>query len=740
MARKKKKTQRKRTINDSHADREAVRYAQPIHSREAIISLLEKMAEPVMPASIAKQLGLVGKRDKYALTRRLSAMVRDGQLVQNRRGEILVAARAGLVSGTVLAHREGFGFLIPDDQGDDIFLSPRQMRELMHGDRAVVRVRGLDAKGRREGSVVDVLERKTRNLVGRYFRESGVGFIVPDNPRFTQEVMIPDGNVSNAQAGQIVIVEIIEYPGKHKQAVGRVTKVLGNDRAAGMEVEIAIHSHSIPHEWAQQVLQSAEAFGNVVPKTAIHGRVDLRNLPLVTIDGADARDFDDAVFCEPRGEGWRLIVAIADVSHYVTPGSALDNEASERATSVYFPDWVVPMLPEALSNGLCSLNPEVDRLCMVCEMHVDAKGKVTRTKFYQAIMRSHARLVYDQVAEVLQGTTKKLRKKFERVLNNLQSLHAVYRKFSVNRRVRGAIEFDRPETRIVFDVNRKIEEIVPVQRNIAHRIIEECMIAANVQAAKFIKRQQVPALYRVHAGPESDRLEKLREFLSSLGLRLGGGGKPQAKNFANLLDKLGHRDDRYLVETVLLRSLAQAVYSPTNIGHFGLALECYSHFTSPIRRYPDLLLHRAIKHVLGKSRKPFYFSPREIEASGHHCSMAERRADDATRDAVAWLKCDYMQDRIGESFDAMITGVTGFGLFVEILESSIEGLVHVTSLDSDYYQHDDVHHCLVGERSGKVYRLADKIQVKLLSVDMQTRKIDFELANVSSRRSRRKRQ
>lgn len=721
---------------DPHAAREAARYARPIPSREVILQVLEEAGQPLGFKAVAAGLGLRDEEAIEALSRRLGAMIRDGQLVQNRRGDYCLVDRVGVVAGTVQGHRDGFGFLIPEDGGEDVFLSPRQMRELMHGDRAAVRISGVDFKGRREGAIVDVLERRTTELVGRFCNEQGVTFVVPDNARYTHEILIPPDARNGARPGQIVLATIVEPPGKHNQPLGRISKVLGEQRAAGMEVEIAIHSHGLPHTWPAAVEAAVAGLDEQVAEADKRGREDLRHLPLVTIDGEDARDFDDAVYCAPAGNGWRVIVAIADVSHYVRPDTALDTEAQNRATSVYFPDWVIPMLPEALSNGLCSLNPQVDRLCMVCDMQVDARGHITRARFYEGLMRSAARLTYTQVGALLAGEPA-ARKALDEHVTALRNLHDVYRVLRRARERRGALDFERPETRIVFDAERKISAIVPVVRNDAHKLIEECMIAANVAAAVFLTKHKMPTLYRVHEGPNSEKLAALREFLGPLGLSLGGGEKPAPRDYAKLLSRLAGRPDAEMIETVLLRSLAQAIYSPTNIGHFGLAHENYLHFTSPIRRYPDLLVHRAIRHVLrGGKAGDFIYGARAMEGFGHHCSMAERRADEATRDAVTWLKCDYMRDKVGETFDGTITGVTGFGLFVELQGLQIEGLVHVTSLQNDYYRHDPVRHRLIGERSGREYRLTDSLRVRVAAVNLDERKIDFEPAADSGKTMR----
>ncbi len=725
---KTRKTARASKRRDPQAEREAHRYENPIASRELILQVLEDIGRPAFQEELEGELRVRDERDQEALRRRLRAMVRDGQLVFNRRGGYCLADKVGVVSGVVQAHRDGFGFLVPDEGGEDIYLSPREMASVMHGDRISARVEGYDRRGRPEGSLVDVLERNTETLVGRYFEERGVGYVTPDNSRVAHEILIPAADRNGAKHGQIVVVDLVAYPARNQQPIGRIARVLGDHRAAGMEVEIAIHSFGLPHEFPSAVIREAEAYGEHVPAEAIEGRVDLRDLDLVTIDGEDARDFDDAVYCERlRGGGFRLVVAIADVAHYVTPGSALDVEAERRGTSVYFPDWVIPMLPEALSNGLCSLNPEVDRLCVVCDMRLDSSGKVTRSTFYDAVMRSKARLTYNKVAALLERGDAKVHRELGSLVERLEALHELYKVLARARQRRGALNFERPETRIVFDENRKIAAIEPVTRNVAHKLIEECMIAANVQAAKHLGRARLPTLYRVHEGPSEEALEKLRGFLGPLGLSLGGGDEPQPRHYAKLIEKIQDRPDRFLIETMLLRSLSQAVYQPKPLGHFGLALEHYAHFTSPIRRYPDLLVHRGLKHDFGKRpRHEFHYDFRRMEVLGTHTSMTERRADEATRDAVSWLKCDFMADKVGEEFDGVITGVTGFGLFVELNDLQIEGLIHVTSLENDYYQFDAVNQRLLGERSGKSYRLSDPIRVRVARVDVDERKIDFE--------------
>ena len=734
----------RRKQSDPFAEREAQKYARPIPSREAILERLEQADQPMSFEGLLHDLKLSQAVDVEALNRRLGAMLRDGQLVQNRRDEYCLVKRLPLVAGTVIGHRDGFGFLKPDEGGDDIFLPPRQMRELLHGDRAVVRVQGTDSRGRSEGSLVDVLERNTTELAGRYVEEKGVSYLVPDNTRIGRTVQIPREERGGARNSQMVVVEIIQQPSKHGEVIGRVTRIMGELHAAGMATELAIHSHALPHAMPAAVEHEVQGLSAEVPEAAKQGRLDLRSTPLVTIDGEDARDFDDAVYCERQGDGFRVLVAIADVSHYVLPGTALDHEGQKRGNSVYFPDRVIPMLPEVLSNGLCSINPLVDRLCLVCEMHVDRDGEVSRARFHEAVMCSAARFTYTKVAGILQHKDPQLRRDYAPLVPHLENLYAVYHALAKARAKRGAIDFETVETKVEFNEQGGIAAIRPTVRNDAHKLIEECMIAANVQAAKFLTKHKLPTLYRVHAGPDAEGLEKLRAFLGTMGLKLGGGTKPESAHYAKLLEQVRERPDRHLIQTVLLRSLAQAVYTPENVGHFGLALSHYAHFTSPIRRYPDLLVHRAIRHVLrGGSERNFSYSSSHMEQMGSHCSMTERRADEATRDAMDRLKAEYMRDKQGEEFEGLVTGVTNFGLFVQIKDLYVEGLIHVTSLPNDYYTHDPVGHRLVGERSGRVFRLTDPVRVRVAAVNLDECKIDFELVAAptanKSRKPRRRR-
>ncbi|WP_367275619.1 ribonuclease R, partial [uncultured Nevskia sp.] len=725
----------------------------PLPSRNHILKTLVESAEPMTLDELIAHFGLKKLNEQEAFTKRLVAMAREGQLTAaDRRGAyravltddgqtIEAVPRSGiLVDGKVLAHRDGYGFVQPDgsahgDKSGDVFLSPRQMNSLMNGDRVRVRVTGTDARGRREGSLVDVLERGTSQVVGRLHASSigggGIFTVIPSNPKHP-ELVVPSTELGGAKPGQMVVAELTAPPGDRTMPVGRIVEILGDHMAPGMEIAAAIRAHKLPFEWPQGVEAEAEAYGPVVTPAQWGDREDLRELGLMTIDGADARDFDDAVYAEAvkgwRGGGWKLWVAIADVSSYVTVGSALDAEATERGTSVYFPNNVIPMLPEALSNGLCSLNPKVDRLCMVCEMRVAKDGEVSKSKFYPAVMRSKARLIYDDVAAMLADPECEQAKAQPELLAPLNTLREVFEALFAAREARGAIDFEGTETKIVFGEGRKIEKIVPVQRNVAHRLIEECMIAANVQGALLVDKHKMPSLFRVHAPPDGDKVAILREFLAGRALRLGGGDSPVAKDYATLLASVKGREDASLIQTVMLRSLMQARYQPANDGHFGLALTHYAHFTSPIRRYPDLLLHRAIKHVIAKGKpKTFTYSVQQMEALGAHCSMAERRADDATRDVNTWLKCEFMRHRVGEDFDGIVASVAPFGLFVELTGLYIEGMLHVSQLKGDFYEFEAKHQRLVGSRSKTVYALGQKIRVKVVRVSLDERKIDLEI-------------
>jgi ribonuclease R len=586
------------------------------------------------------------------------------------------------------------------------------MRAGIHGDRAAARVTGRDSRGRPQGTIVEVLERGKRRIVGRLHAGRGVLFLVPEDRRIAHDIVVPPAEVGGAKAGQVVTVDLIAQPSRHAQPIGRVAEVLGHYADPGMEIEIAVRKFELPHQFSKRALAAARALPDSVQLEEGDKRRDLRSLEFVTIDGETARDFDDAVFCRREGRGFRLWVAIADVSHYVRHGDALDLEARERGTSVYFPRRVIPMLPEKLSNGLCSLNPQADRLAMACEMEITAGGEVSGYKFYPALIRSHARLTYTEVWEKLSNKTAQ---------EHLVVLYDVFKVLLEQRERRGAIDFETVETRMLFDARGKIERIVPEPRNDAHRLIEECMLAANVCAGNFVAGHAHPVLYRVHDVPSAEKVSALRAFLAELGLQLPGGEIPRPADYAQLLQRIRKRPDFALLQTILLRSLKQAVYSPNNAGHFGLAFDAYVHFTSPIRRYPDLLVHRAIKAILARKR----YDGVDWEGLGRHCSETERRADDASRDVENWLKCYYMRDHVGGTFSGTITGVVPFGLFVTLDDYFVDGLVHISELGRDYFQYDDARHMLLGDRTGMRYRLADRMTVKLVRVDIEQRKMDL---------------
>ncbi len=721
---------KKHRNNDPHASREAAQYETPLPSRELVLQVLADQGVPLSIEQIYTLLDIgLDERDNF--NKRLNAMEREGQIMRNRKGALCLAEKIHAIAGTVQGHPDGFGFLVPDDKSkhpEDLFLGPREMAQVMHGDRVMVRMAGLDRKGRPEGKIVEVLERGTKNLVGRVIQGQGVTIVAAEDKRINQDILIPYHLDMGAKPGQVVMVELTEQPSAHAHPMGKVVQILGNYADSGMEIEIALRKHKLPHQFSPAALSQAESIPKLVQSADYQGRIDLREMPLITIDGETARDFDDAVYAEKQGAGWRLVVAIADVSFYVKPDDALDKDAFERGNSVYFPRRVIPMLPEALSNGLCSLNPDVERLCMVCDMQIDAFGVVKQYKFYPSVMRSKARMTYTKVAEMLENPLGETAQEYAHVMPHAQNLYALFKLMLTQREKRGAIEFESIETMMMFDDNGKIERIVPVSRNDAHKLIEECMLAANVCAADFLKSREHAALYRIHEGPTPEKLEALRTFMGEVGFGVGGGEKPHAKDYSKLMQQIKDRPDAQLLQTVLLRSMQQAVYSPDNVGHFGLAYEAYAHFTSPIRRYPDLLIHRAIKAVVNGEK----YNAKDWNMLGAHCSMTERRADDATRDVNNWLKCYFMQDKIGEVFEGTVAGVTSFGVFVALDGVYVEGLVHVTELGNDYFNYDKARHEMVGERTGARFRLGDRLTVKVARVDLETSKIDFTLISHSS--------
>ncbi len=761
-----------KTPKPSGGDDSAARFEYEIPEREAILAALRTDNVPLMPAELAARLDVTAEQ-MPGFDRRLAAMERDGQLMPNRKGVLLLANKLDFIAGRVVGHRDGYGFLIRDDRsGPDIWLAPKEMLKVLHGDRVLVKPTGTDYRGKPEGTIVEVTERRTKRLVGRLLSERGVFVVVPEDQRIKHDILIPPNEVRKAQPGQVVTVEIVEQPSRYTQPIGRIDEVLGEIDDPGMEIEIAVRKYDVPHVFSPAAEAEALALPDAVRPVDGAGRVDLTDVPLVTIDGEDARDFDDAVYCElleGRKKGWRLLVAIADVSHYVGVGTALDRDAFERSTSVYFPRRVIPMLPEKISNGLCSLMPQVDRMAVVCDMVVSLEGEVTAYQFYDAVIHSAARLTYNEVWSMLSSSEPAgaavVSPAKRAQLPMLQQLYAVYHAFAQARAARGAIDFETTETYIVADPQGRIEEILPRTRNDAHKLIEECMLAANVCAADLMTRKKHEGLYRVHDGPTTEKLANLRAFLKTLGLSLGGGDDPHASDYSAVIERIRPRPDASLLQTMLLRSMQQAIYSPDNGGHFGLAYPAYAHFTSPIRRYPDLLVHRVLKALIanttyvprlpdregdGDEREARHASIAPQSASapldandrqhihgiweqfGLQCSANERRADEASRDVLAWLKCYFMREKVGEQFRGTVTGVAPFGVFVTLDGLFVEGLVHVSELGTDYFQFNEALHELRGERTGQRFRLTDPVTVQVARVDLEARKIEFRLVRGSS--------
>jgi len=754
------------TLKDPHAKREAKKYEKPVASRELLLSIIEKSSPPPTYNALAKTLKYQEDHLLVGLKRRLRAMENSGQLIFNKFKQYAIPKQSSLITGKVIGHRDGFGFFAPEDpaqkdststgsipnskipnskRGKDFYISSHEMQRVFHGDIVqAILVDRTDRKGRKEVKILDVIEPRKSPIVGRFYVDHHVCSVVPEDTKINQEILIDPKEKLGARHGQMVVVDLVQRPTKRSLAIGNVIEVLGDHMAPGMEIEIALRAHDLPHQFSPDVQAESAYISDEVEESAKLPRKDLRSLPLVTIDGDDARDFDDAVYCQPKKSGgWRLWVAIADVSYYVRHGSALDDEAISRGNSVYFPSQVIPMLPEKLSNGLCSLNPNVDRLCMVCEMTVSAAGKLSGSQFYPAVMRSHARFTYSKVAAILDENLdghEELITEYQALVPDLENLKNMYLSLSDARNKRGAIAFETEESLFLFNDEKKIESVVPLIRNDAHKIIEECMILANVATAKFIEKNKKPGLFRVHDKPSEDKYNNFVSYLSELGISLPNREAPEPKDYCDILAKVANRPDQDLIQTMLLRSMRQAVYQSDNLGHFGLALQSYSHFTSPIRRYPDLVVHRVIKSILQQqlssnetvtANAGFYdYKLEEVIELGEHCSMTERRADEATRDVSDWLKCEFMQDHVGDNFTGVISTVTNFGLFVRLQDLHIEGLVHITALGRDYYHYDDVRMCLTGENSGVKYRVGDVVTVQVAAVNLDEKKIDLTMQSV----------
>ncbi|HSX21096.1 MAG TPA: ribonuclease R [Gammaproteobacteria bacterium] len=725
---------------DPFAAREAAKYDKPVPSREYILAHLHGTNQPASLKELCDEFKLDDEEDVEAIRRRLKAMLRDGQLEQLSKRKYWPTGRHILVRGTVFMDRKNMLWVVPEDRSARIALPYFTDNNVMSGNTVIVSVPDVaDPNKPREGKVVEILTQPDVIVTGRYATDSGLSFVVPFSKEFVHDIVIPPNASLNAKNGQIVVVEVSAQHSSRADPIGKIVEILGDERNKNVEIEAAIRKYHLPYQWAAELEGSISKLTEVVPKEAYADRVDLRELPLVTIDGEDARDFDDAVFCMPNSSGWHLYVAIADVSYYVKPDSILDHEAYNRGNSVYFPTRVIPMLPEILSNGLCSLKPDEDRLCMVCEMAIGSNGTLGKYKFYPAVMRSKARLTYNKVAKILDGN-QELREEYAPLVPHIENLADLYHVLRAERTERGAIDFETVETSISFGKNGTITSIDPIERNVAHKIIEECMLCANVSTAKFLDKYKIPSLYRNHEGPLEEKLADLRIFLREIGLSLGTGKKkkPDPIDYGRLLEQIKNRPDYKMIQTVLLRSLCQAVYAPDNLGHFGLAYDAYTHFTSPIRRYPDLIVHRQIKTILaGKWNATIRASKsgekaaekleQQLEEIAHHCSITERRADDATRDVIMSLKCQYIKQHVGSVFDGIISGVTRFGLFVELVDYYVDGLVHIASIGDDYYIYDPIHHRLVGERTGIVYSLGMAVKVQVAKVNTDELKIDFNL-------------
>lgn len=750
MKKSKKSRKTNQQLNDPFFARESEKYGNPIPSREYILQYLESVGGPLKFKAIQHHFALFEPEQEIALTRRLAAMERDGQIHRDKKSAYGVVDKLDLLAGKVLGHKDGYGFFVADNKSADLankaqmdwLISAREMRKVFPGERVLVRAKKQHSDGRIEAQIVEVLQsEQPLQIVGRFYRESGIAFVTPQDPRIAQDILIPPDDPMLVQPGQVVVVQITTRPTYRSKAVGHLAQVLGDYLQPGMEIKIAINQFAIRHEWSSEIHNQLQQLPLQVEEKDLAGRVDLRHLPLITIDGKDARDFDDAVYCQPtESGGWKLWVAIADVSHYIKPHSPLDEEAKLRGTSVYFPNAVVPMLPEQISNGLCSLKPEVDRLCMVCEMTLTAKGVVQRSKFYSAVMHSKARMTYDKVWKILQGDSH-LRKQHQSILESIEQLYALFKARNQLKQARGAINFETTETQIIFNKNKKIEKIIPLIRNDAHKIIEECMICANVAAAKFFIKHKVPGVYRTHQGPTEKKLQVLQNYLRSLGLFIATGNKVKPQAYQQLMQEIEGRADAENIQIMMLRSMNQAEYSPDNLGHFGLAFDAYTHFTSPIRRYPDLLVHRIIKQVIStdqstkavkNNQQKNIYDKNQLAKICQQNSASERNADMASRDVIDWLKCEYMLAHIGNKYQGTVSSITNFGLFVRLHDVHVEGLIHVTELGHEYFHYDNNQQQMRGEKTGLTFCIGDELMIEVVEVNIEQRKIDFTLLKVIS--------
>tara|TARA_R110002110_G_scaffold400317_1_gene616620 strand:+ start:36013 stop:38277 length:2265 start_codon:yes stop_codon:yes gene_type:complete len=716
----------KQISKDPNFDRELETYETPVPSREFILTTIKSFSQPRKMKHLISHFELDDPDLIEGLRRRLKAMIRDGQLVKLRTGFVPVESEEEL-EGELHFFKEREVYCITDAQRK-IPLLPGTLRGCFEGDRVKVKVRNIADSDESFGRIIEIVEAQEKTVVGRFYKERNIYRVVPLEKNIFQHITIPKDQTGKAKTDDIVVVKLSRdvQEQAYEGFVGQVLEVLGDYASPGIEIDMAIKKFNIPNTWPKAVEKLSNEFPKKITPQSKRNREDLIDVPFITIDGEDAKDFDDAVYCQPTKTGWKVSVAIADVGHYVKPNTPLDKEAKRRGNSTYFPNRVVPMLPEGLSNQLCSLKPDEERLTLVCHMTVSKDGKVTRSKFTKAVIKSHARLTYNKVAKIYDGDVK-LTEQYADVLPNIMALREAYEVLSAQRRKRGALDLETVDNLILFNDDGKIDKIIPVYRNDAHKVIEECMLAANVCAARLILRHKKPGLFRVHDDPPAKKLTQLKAFLSELGMSLKGNqDKPEASAYADILYQAKERPDRHVIETMVLRSLSQAQYREKNVGHFGLAYPQYVHFTSPIRRYPDLIIHRIIAAIIAEKEKDIY-SMEALEELGEKLSVTERRSDDASRDATFALKCHYMQDKVGEDFEGVVSGVTAFGLFIELKDIYIEGLIHVSQLGHEYFHYDPVKHLMIGEHSRQTYQLGQEVKVKVVRVDMEDKKIDFEL-------------
>jgi len=726
-------------VVDPYQKREASKYKNPIPSREYISLLLRKSQDLISQKNLEKKFDIKTQEEKKALRRRLRAMERDGQVIYTRNRCYIAPESLKVVKGKVIGHRDGYGFLRTETLKDDLWLSSEQMKSCIHGDVILAHIIHSNGKKRSSARFLKLLQPNNILIVGRYYVNNDIGFVIPDDTRFNFKIFIYSGIKKDISIGSIVVVKLTKHPTRNNKIQGLIVEVLGTRMGTNLAIDIALRTHSIPFTWSEEIKKQLYKISNEINQSDFKDRIDLRHLPFFTIDDEDARDFDDAVFCKKKinlEEGWDLWVAIADVSFYIQPNTALDKEALERGTSIYFPSSVIPMLPEKISNDLCSLNPYVERLCLMCEMNISNEGELISYKHYEAVICSHGRFTYDEIFKIWNNDIVLCSKykKFLIDIKNLSYLQEILNKYNVSKK---GIYFENIEPKFILDSNLRIKKIYQNIRNDAHKFIESCMILANMASAYFVEKYKYPVLFRNHDRPKKDNIIGFRLFLNELGLTLSGGDTPESVHYSNLLKNVSHRPEYEMIQTILLRSMKQAVYSPENCGHFGLSLSSYVHFTSPIRRYPDLVVHRLIKFLLWKNKNisinnsnlnnTYLYSMSEMKKVGIHCSMTERRADEASRDVIDWLKCDFMHKKIGYILNGVISNVTAFGFFVRLNPFFIDGLVHIASLHDDYYYFDSLGFKLIGKSTKNTYCLGDTLQVKVISVNLNERKIELSL-------------